>query len=1414
MNGSIKTLPACGAIFTWMVPINHILSKSLVCFFCAFILLLTSQGHSFAQTVISNASLSDNYLLDQWTVEDGLPVNSVSNILASSDGYLWLATHDGLVRFDGIEFKLYTSTEYPELKSNRIHFLEEAADGSILIKTQKVNIARLKDGTITNLLDLDISISGHGSGSTFYKDERGDVWVGGDDGLYVYREGSLQKAFPELVNFQVLNILLVTSDEVWFSSMQQSGVYRIKNGVLTNKVSSEPLFQNNNYSLYVFMNEYLIGSSKGLFQLSGEHLDTLYFDHEASIKGFTIQSPSEIYMLDHNKGYFKIENRIAEPLSPLPFEAQLFGLTRRIDGATWRMNQTEMYKNREVILENPDLDISTFETDQEGNIWVGTNNKGLLRLKPKLFKTYSVEQGLPFRSSYTVFQSMDSTIWVGTFGGGIASITNGEVTAGYDIDGEINKGHMQSIAESKDGTLIVSNLRNGLQYMDRETKTAYKPEGLPYFATHVAYSLFFDSKDRLWAGLDPNVSIGLARMSNGEWEQISGKENVPSMLVRNILETPSGELWFATLGNGLFRFDGIQYYQYDMSDGLSGNTIRGLHVTEEEEGPVLWVGYEDMGLDRISLIQGAPDFESLTNYQTNDGLFDNSIHTIIEDDNARFWINTNRGIFRVDRSDLNAFHRGEIETLNSHGYTEQDGLLSREGNGGVYPSGIQAFDGYIWFPSQDGVVSFHPDSIVSNDYVPPVTIQEVQLTDAEAIAPANEIRLNTGERDIEISYASLSFTDPEKNQYRYILEGYDATWRNVGTRRTAYYTNLPSGTYTFRVQGSNNEGVWNTEGASFTVVVAPYFYETPPFYLIVFLFSVIVVLSAVQLRSRYFRKRETILKNEVAVRTKELQEEKVKTESQAKKIMEMDEVKSRFFTNITHELRTPLTLILGPLERLFREGVEPGNNQHKMMFRNSKRLLHLIDQLLDVTKLETKSVPINPEPVLIKPYVRKCASLFIDSIEAKNIGFTFSSSTLTNEVYIDPEKIEKVLGNLLGNALKFTPPNGEISLDLDESDTTFLIKITDSGVGIPEEELPNIFNRFFRASRTTEEGFGIGLSIAKELVELHKGSIEVESKPGEGTSFTISLLKGKAHFDSHIQIPQTTHSEPLSEFSHLVFTGYREEEDAEARKHDSPSLTYDEDKTTILVVDDNADIRSYIGSILLEDYRVIEAKNGAEALDIVEDSPPDVIVADIMMPEMDGTTLNRMLKEHTLGSSIPFVFLTAKTDLESRVSGIREGADSYLTKPFDAIELKAVVMNLLSARTRLKKRLLNELNIPEIIRNGANPGQDPFIQKLNQVLEHEYSNHELSMELLQEKMYLSRSGLYRTVNEKTGMNTLKYITQFRLRKAREMLLLNEGTVSEVAYACGFNSLSYFGKVFKDHFGESPSSFVKNLTNVR
>ncbi|MCG8374659.1 MAG: ATP-binding protein, partial [Balneolales bacterium] len=886
---------------------------------------------------------------------------------------------------------------------------------------------------------------------------------------------------------------------------------------------------------------------------------------------------------------------------------------------------------------------------------------------------------------------------------------------------------------------------------------------------------------------------------------------VPPAKVRFIQELPNGHIWFATSGNGLIHFDNNEFTVYSSTDGLTSDYPRAIHHTYDPvtENYILWVGYEDKGLDRIELSNGAPDFNTLTNYQTRDGLFDNSIHIIIEN-NGKFWFNTNRGVFWANINELEAFHTNEVDHIYTRGYNEADGLLNREGNGGVQPAGFKAFDGSIWFPTQEGVVSFNPDDISTNDFIPPVIIETIHSGELSFNPDSGEIALTSSNRDLTISYASLSFLNSKNNQYKYKLEGYEDSWNLVGERRTAYYTNLPPGTYTFKVQGTNNEGIWNTDGAQAIITIPPYFHETSGFYVLLAFILFSMAFCCKYIMHRRHIKRQRRLQEQVEIRTKELEHEKLKTEKQAKKLAQLNEFQSRFFTNISHELRTPLTLIIGPLEDALGY-VGRGNNLNKhqleMMLRNSKQLHKLINQILDISKYESGAVQLKPEVSPIYSFLKTAVNRFRDICASKDINLEFSGALSHGYVFIDSEQMETVLNNLLSNAVKFTPLGGKIRVHLSEDHHYYSIKITDSGVGIPEQDLDKIFDRYFQAGQETAgsiSGSGLGLCIAKEIVDLHDGNIEVTSKEGFGTSFTIKLKKGFSHLvftELNIAPPLETDEELIQAFAEL---SGKEEAERVSKTVEEDS----EDKTTILVIDDNRDIREYISHSLPHKYRVLQACNGLMGHQMINDSLPDLIVADIMMPGMDGVELNKLLKQNPTTASIPLIFLSAKCDKELRIKRIKEGADLYMTKPFQMGELLANIDNLISSRLRLREQLLNDL-IPNTQVQAVKEETDPFLKKLNKILECEFSNPLLSVNMIREKLFMSRSTFYRKIVEKTGINTQQFVNEFRLEKAREMLASQQGSISEISYACGFNSLSYFSRSFKEKFGKSPSEFLKN-----
>jgi len=822
------------------------------------------------------------------------------------------------------------------------------------------------------------------------------------------------------------------------------------------------------------------------------------------------------------------------------------------------------------------------------------------------------------------------------------------------------------------------------------------------------------------------------------------------------------------------------------------------------------VGSEDKGLFRLQIRQGEPQYQTVTQYTPSDGMLDYVIHIILKDDEQNFWFNTNRGIFKVPKQELEAFYRGEVSSIEGVAFTENDGLRNREGNGGIQPAGVRASDGTIWLPGQDGVTRFDPESIITNTIPPPVVIEEIRTNeDTYILTSEGSISLNADQRDFEFHYSALSFAEPAKNNFRYRLRGYNDDWIDAGNRRMATYTNIPYGDYTFEVMGSNNAGTWNPEPAAVPIVVAPFFYETKWFILFVILCIAFLIYGGVRLRVRRLEEAEKKLTQLVKEKTAELRIEKEKTEKQAEDLKDLDRAKTRFFTNISHELRTPLTLIIAPLQKVLsnvpRKYTPPVKEELNRMLRNSKRLLRLIDQTLELTKLEQGKLRLHIQEIQLTNFLNNLVELFMPLCSEKEITLSCFSQGPEKTIFVDPYKLDNIIGNLLSNAIKFTPSGGTITVKVNEDENHVFITVSDTGAGISAEDQLKIFDRFFQVSSSEtrdHEGSGIGLSLAHDFAELHHGSLRVDSEPGKGSVFTLSLKKGPAHFTQEELQEHNEHN------IHDQLTG-----DIPSGKLKTKCIPQSgDDQTTVLVVEDNGDMRSFILEVLEESYRVLEAENGSEALKVVAEQLPDLIVADIMMPEMDGITFNRRIKENPETASVPLIFLTAKTARVDQVGALDDGADDYITKPFDPLLLKARVNNLIESRMRLKHLL--QSNPQESISSEASfistRNGDPFLNEVRSILEKEFSNPEFQVASLAKELNLSRSYMARKLKKNSGLTPSELIKTYRMEKASLLLKEKSGNISEVAYAVGYNSLAYFSHTFKEQFEKSPSEFLKSI----
>ncbi|MBD3289183.1 response regulator, partial [candidate division KSB1 bacterium] len=647
-------------------------------------------------------------------------------------------------------------------------------------------------------------------------------------------------------------------------------------------------------------------------------------------------------------------------------------------------------------------------------------------------------------------------------------------------------------------------------------------------------------------------------------------------------------------------------------------------------------------------------------------------------------------------------------------------------------------------------------------------------------------------------FAALNFRNPLKNQYAYKLEGFSDNWISLGSKHDITFNYLDPGEYTLYVKGSNNDNIWNEEGASIMINISPPWWKTGWAYA----FS-IILFGLIIYGVRRFELKRTHLKNELE-----------RSSFETRKLIEIDELKSRFFANISHEFRTPLTLILGPLQKLL--STSEDNERHEdvlSMQRNARRLQQLIDQLLDLSKIEAGRLPLRAQPDDIVQRIRECTASFVSLAESKNITLDQDFPEQSIIVYFDAEKLEKIIFNLLGNAFKFTPEGGRISIAvscLTEPDQTTpiaaQITIADSGVGISSEHIDDVFDRFYSAngSASSEQGStGIGLALTKEFVDLHHGEIVVESKQGEGSTFTISLPLGRDHLSDE-EIIDNVYDAEVSETSHRP-----EPVTAEHNQKIPEEISLENNgRSLVLIVEDNKDMRRFLRNCLDQDFSVIEAENGESGYQTALKKLPDLIVSDVMMPQVNGYEFCQKIKTDERTSHIPIILLTARALKESRVEGFESGADDYVVKPFDAEELMVRAKNLIKQRQQLRERFSREITVqPKDI--TVSSIDELFLQRALSIVEENISNSDFKIDQFSHQIGMSRPTLNRKLRAVTGLSTNEFIRTMRLKRARQLLEKRSATIIEIAYEVGFNNPSYFAECFREQFGEPPSKYISH-----
>ncbi len=738
----------------------------------------------------------------------------------------------------------------------------------------------------------------------------------------------------------------------------------------------------------------------------------------------------------------------------------------------------------------------------------------------------------------------------------------------------------------------------------------------------------------------------------------------------------------------------------------------------------------------------------------------------------------------------------------------------------------------MFFGGINGFNAFYPDQVKDNPYVPPLVITAVKKFDTIAkrdISSADEIELSYKDKYLTIEFVALDYTIPEKNQYAYMMEGFDENWIYSGTRRVASYTNLDPGNYVFKVKGSNNDGVWNEEGVSVRITITPPPWKTGWAYTLYALFTLSVLYGI-----RRYELNRMRLKNQLKLEHME-----------AEKLKELDHLKSRFFANISHEFRTPLTLILGPIENAISKISNKSiKSQLRTAFKNAHGLLRLINQLLDLSKLEAGGMELKASCSDLISFLKGVVFTFESLAKQKQIRLEFQSNHKNFEIYFDTKKLEQVFYNLMSNAIKFTPAGGAVSVTVDtpiipsragtkvgelprmrelKEDVPGFIEITvsDTGIGIPADRLPHIFDRFYQATemdkatgtlqdRVYQGGTGIGLALAKEIVELHYGHISVNSDEGKGTEFIIMLPLRKDHLKESEIMDEFETSRPEREKVMLPPTGEAHPK-SDAR---IPIASGDstEDQEILLIVEDNSDVRTYIRQHLESDYKIIEAVDGADGFEKAVEAVPDVIISDIMMPKLDGYDLCHALKNDQRTSHIPVILLTAKAGEKNKLHGLKTGADDYLTKPFSSRELSLRVKNLIEQRRKLRARYSREVILkPSEI--AITSMDEQFLNRAKEVVEKYIGDEDFTVEDLGQEVGMSRVQLHRKLRALTNQSASQFILSMRLQRAIDLMKRNAGTVAEIAYMVGFNTPNYFAKCFRKQFGCAPSEYKVNVSET-
>ena len=1298
---------------------------------------------------------NNTMVIEQVPNLEDIPNNEIRRLYQDSDGFIWIATTGGLYQFDGYNLNEYRANIYNPgmLTSNNIMCMFESSDNKLYVGTNfGLNIYDKRTGKFSvikdavfknnNIIDI-IEVNPH------------ELWLGTQKGIFVLN--THQNKFKKIFDRDVKSFLIDSQKNIWVGTWNK-GLYRydqnnhdwIKYPKFNKKNSVHFIFEDSRHRIW--LGSFGCGITLLHNQYDMDHLSWTNFTANDKDNRIT---DNHIYAIAENESMGTLLFGTRKGLSILNVDDDSMQWYNIFAGSSLPFNEVDAIIN-----------------DKQDNIWLGTLGGGIYYIKTKNSDFHTnlledVQHTLHSNTIKSICIDSSNRIWTGIGTNGLSFIENGKTNMLPSIMNEKSESftRIHSIVESATDNIIILGTQSGLYYYQKGTEYERK----------YPYKYYHTGRNEM-----PIVQI-VPSGHNGFW--MTGTNHVSHIThdlkkrhdlniekdeYSTVVQTSPNTVWIGTQSNGIIRItyshhdfaiQNISRYNTDNGKAPTQNIIH-LYLDSKKR---IWAATDGAGLCQYN--KATDRFESvntMTDFPTD------VVTSITQDAEGTLWLGSNIGLIRF-------YPQQDMSKSTFRLYNKSNGLPDNQ----FLPRAVtQSENGEIYFGTHHGYVHFFPKEIHTRQKKNDVFITDFKINSRSVEAEetpgyAKQLTVPGNKSNFTIEFSPMTFTAPEKVRYAYQLEGYDKEWQFTGTdKRFAHYTNLSAGEYLFRLKCTDEYGIWNDTIKKVKVVIEPPFYRTGWAYS---LYSVIIALIFLYI----FRSAHQKIRLRTAMHIQEIEKEKSD---------ELNQAKLRFFTNITHELFTPITIIAAAIEdskRLIPE------KEYNIISTNTNRLVRLIQQILEFRKAETGNLKLQVAKQDLKEFVAKNIESFIPLMKQKNITASLKCEKQDVYAYFDSDKIDKILCNLLSNGLKYNAAGAhiQVSLKTDETDTHATIEVRDNGKGLSEKTMKNLFKRFydgdFRKFKTA--GTGIGLSLVKDLITLHKGTIEVDNHPGEGVAFIITL---PICADAYTQEECNDNQQDNDLLPETIET---ENENEEKNKN-----------YNLLVVEDNPDLILLLRNVLSRKYNIFTAENGKEALEILKAQDIQLLISDVMMPVMNGYELCKAVKGNIEFSHIPILLLTAKTTDEDAVDAYEAGADSYLKKPFSISVLNARITNLLQARENLAQKFKNQATFNPKELDYSTPDEE-FIKQVMECIYSNYTNPEFDQNSLTEMLGYSKSTAYRKLKSLTGMTISNLIKDVRLKKAREILNKKGGSrISEVAYIVGFNDPKYFSLCFKKEFGMLPS----------